>query len=54
MNKKLLLAFSGIGFAMMVLFTGCKQDAIIGERVPENGKVFFRLLTVPEPGGSMG
>ncbi len=53
MNNKLSSAFLRITFAIMVLFTGCKQDAIIGDRVTETGKVFLRRQIVREQEGSM-
>ncbi|MGE9313274.1 DUF1735 domain-containing protein [Niabella sp. CJ426] len=43
MNNKLSVAFLGIACSLTALFTGCKQDAIIGEKVPETGKVYFGL-----------
>lgn len=41
MNTKFLRAITGIALCAVAFFTGCKQDVIIGEKIPETGKLFF-------------
>lgn len=43
MNNKFSFAFWAVVLSMVILFAGCKQDALIGESVTETGKLFFAL-----------